>query len=515
MSSTPQKKRTIGITSWDARYRVKGWGSAQKPDFSGLRVGILAEGIFDGIENSVVAETNSFDNVSQGIVLRNTVGDLIQENIFQNIPVPQANGLVNFGLFSEGASGSHIVHNTFNGLNHLNVRGTVNRNGLDAMNRIYDNGYNNFLYSTQIEQNNEGLSVRCNRYSNVGASAWNVIGNGDGNLGPQGLPQTSGTKADNQFYDHCNNDPGSSDPDLRSDYEFDYYDKAGNPNPAEDPCVAQVIDFDPGGFINLPLDCNDIFLDCPGCNENQLLQTYNGSSQTKKDLMEYLGSALNRYDKSYAQNYSLIELDQIRTVLSSRSDDLSSRILSASYSHSENYSLSSQERATINLNDFHNQDYVYSQANIENYFVTAAAQDLDNFLQVSVSNLDIRSSSVSKYYALDNLLRLNYEPPVFLVSGGVESLSRSETDEGIYEKQIELNLQPNPVEGLLSLSGTNVRQIQGLRLISSSGMVVKVFANLDANDSEMLLDVSDLPVGLYLLELRFDTYILSRKIIKH
>ena len=73
------------------------------------------------------------------------------------------------------------------------------------------------------------------------------------------------------------------------------------------------------------------------------------------------------------------------------------------------------------------------------------------------------------------------------------------------------NLYPNPVRGIINIEGVELNKNTRLTLFNSIGQILFV---KQLNDSKTSLDVSNLPKGIYFIQLQNDKYIEFEKVIK-
>ncbi len=431
--------------------------------------------------------------------MTNTVADKIYDNLMFNIPTPDGTvALVNMGIYGDNNQFSDIYQNEFLGLNHVNVRGLVQRNCREAPTSIYKNTFDNFLYSSQLEQDNSALSLRCNEYTSVQGSAWNVIDNGDGVLGNQGFAGINTTKADNQFFDVCGGDPFSTDPDIRSEVSFTYYDKTGNLNPAESECVSDpevtlITVFDESS-VN---DCQARNPVCSECDIAQVRQAYETSVKSYENLGEYLRTALDRYDKSYAQNYGLPEIDDAESVLLARSDDLSYSLLSSLYSNRGQTSSAAAKRNQIVSTDYHYSDYKQINSFLETIPIepiTDAVSDSITF--VGQNSIDNRSSADERLLARDMLVTGRFTPLAFLPNGqnAAPIVNRAEDERG--SSNVGLILYPNPTSGNVHIELPLNTHVLNVYLSDIYGHVIKRYNPTDISKAH---DMSQVTPGSYYL----------------
>jgi hypothetical protein len=248
-----------------------------------LKIGIEGRSPLGSILGSVNASNIQFNNVVQGINLRNTTGDIVQNCQFNAIPAPNTfQGLSPAGVFGEGNKGALIRFNQFFGATSGKPSwGIVEKNTLSQGCEIKENEFNGTRVGNQFEGNNARLTATCNDYTAMGFSGWSALPVGKtGVLPNQGSPISGQQKADNEFFDFCD---GSSDLHIYSEFAFGYFDKEGNPHPADIDCVSDIVNFDKSPSIS-PLDCfiPDPCLD-PPCDR---LALYFDSPGTVRDRNE-------------------------------------------------------------------------------------------------------------------------------------------------------------------------------------------------------------------------------------
>ncbi|MFN0217007.1 MAG: hypothetical protein ACKVT2_22345, partial [Saprospiraceae bacterium] len=245
-----------------------------------LKIGIECRSPLGSILGSVNATGITFDNVVQGINLRNSTADIISGCHFLNIPAPNTfQGLSPAGIFGKFNKGSLIRDNDFNGSGLGSPSwGVVEHNTLNQGCEILENQFFNARYGNQFEGDNGALFARCNDYTGMGFSGWAAVINANaGNLPLQGSPVNGQPKADNQFFDFCD---GSSDIHIFSEFAFGYFDKTGNPHPADEDCVSDIVN-----LVNDPFDVTlpNCYLMQPPCDPPCRLAQYYNSQGTVRD----------------------------------------------------------------------------------------------------------------------------------------------------------------------------------------------------------------------------------------
>jgi hypothetical protein len=247
--------RPFGIAGDDPKIVASGGAMTD------LKVGIECRSPLGSALGSVNASGINFTNVVQGVNLRNSTADIVQSCQFNAIPAPNTfQGLSPTGIFGEGNKGALIRFNQFLGADASKPSwGIVERNTLSQGCEIRENEFSASRIGNQFEGNNARLTAACNDYTAMGFSGWSVLPVGaTGVLPDQGSPFLNQPKADNEFFDFCD---GSSDLHIYSELAFNYFDKTGNPHPADEDCVSDIVNLDKA---NSP-SSSDCFVPDPPC----------------------------------------------------------------------------------------------------------------------------------------------------------------------------------------------------------------------------------------------------------
>lgn len=263
--------RGTGISAINSRFNVV--STVADPsvyNFKYLWQGIDARSWTGGLLSSPYIARNTFHNVKQGVILRQTSLAVVEENFFLNIP--QVIG-PSWGVSASGTHDVYIVNNNFTGFaSGGKVYGTLVRHTGDEGGVHLNNNYQNLVYGTQFEGMNQAFTARCSEYDGMLAHAW-VVGptyTSPSVLMNQGINNSIGTqKADNSFIDPCGGSAASAF-HIYSNIDFNYYDKAGNPYPADvtdDPpspnCIGSIDVFSYRADDLTPIDCGDFGPPCP------------------------------------------------------------------------------------------------------------------------------------------------------------------------------------------------------------------------------------------------------------
>ncbi len=259
--------RPFGIAGDDPKIVASGG------TMTGLKVGIECRSPLGSALGSVNASGIQFTNVVQGINLRNSTADIVQSCQFNAIPAPNTfQGLSPAGIFGEGNKGALIRFNKFLGADASKPSwGIVERNTLSQGCEIRENEFSASRIGNQFEGNNAQLTAACNDYTAMGFSGWSALPVGaTGVLPNQGSPLLNQQKADNEFFDFCD---GSSDLHIYAEFAFNYFDKTGNPHPADEDCVSDIVNFDLASDPTL-LNCYVPDPPCPNPPCDRLAQYY-------------------------------------------------------------------------------------------------------------------------------------------------------------------------------------------------------------------------------------------------
>jgi hypothetical protein len=329
-----QDLRGTGIESFGSRYSVVGSNGSNNPtEFKDLKTGVETfASELGSVGNSIDLKRNNFFNVLNGVNLRNSAGSEINENNFNNIPS------IGWGIYCIQSSAFDISFNNFVNLGIIGRYGLlVDRSSINGGD-VNENKFRNLTYGNQFQNDNIELRAPCNTYDNILANSWRVLEKkqGAGALADQGVLELGQPKADNRFIDPC---IGTIQSDIFSSFAFNYFDKAGNTDPADDNCVSSVVNF----FVipDPSVDgCESFFSEpCPilPCNTEERA-IYEGSPKGIKDRNQLLRSFLHWDTYEIADTVELIELDSVINILANRIEEADKRLLVTAFLSNEQFS---------------------------------------------------------------------------------------------------------------------------------------------------------------------------------
>lgn len=217
-SKVPIDKRIIGIESLNSQYIVgydestNATGSISLSNttnqFIGLKYGIdaLSSNNEPGT-NTLQINGNIFQDVPRSILLQGVEYATVSNNQFE-VAVPISNA--NYGLYLNGCNGYKVEGNRFKSFSNTSSSiqyGIIVHNSGSSPNEIYRNDFNAIVEGIQSQQNNNGLQIKCNNFTNT---INNNIVVTSGYLADQGecVLQQSSPKyytapAGNRFSDNC------------------------------------------------------------------------------------------------------------------------------------------------------------------------------------------------------------------------------------------------------------------------------------------------------------------------
>ena len=298
--------RPFGVEGDDPKITIVGG------NMNDLKIGAECRGPLGGILANLNASGVTFNNVIQSINLRNSVADIVSGCTFTSIPAPNTfAGLTPTGIFGQYNKGGLFQNNEFYGADPDNKSfGLVEHNTSNQGCEIRENKFFDARYGNQFEGDNSELTTNCNDYTDMGFSAWSAVKTGGfGALQDQGSSDPNESKADNEFFDFCD---GAWERHIFSEFAFNYYDKTGNPHPADEDCVSDIVNLvidptltPPSCFV--PDPCNPPTPDCR-------LAQFMASTKTIRDRnvalrgMIHTGTAPDTTDLPAAYEYALTVL---------------------------------------------------------------------------------------------------------------------------------------------------------------------------------------------------------------
>lgn len=209
--------RGTGIETFDAAYFVSG------SLFEQLTKGIYATyglGVTDAVQvsNSIFTEVRKGAHIVSGSLHRFTGSD------FEYIPESLLDD-DNYGIRFEGAGNLTVSDdNTFSS-DFTNTYGIIVKDSYSKGSEFFDNTFTNLGYGVQTEQNNTGLQMRCNGYTD-NETAWSInpesITGATGMFSDQGICGSGFRQAGNLFNDPDCPGSGNQERHIRSKVDFDY-----------------------------------------------------------------------------------------------------------------------------------------------------------------------------------------------------------------------------------------------------------------------------------------------------
>ncbi len=435
-SITPNN-RPFGIVGSEADLDVTGG------TMTNLKVGIEHSGYSNSVLASLKATSVTFNNVYQGINLRATLGDDIRHCTFENMPANSANSLVPTGIFGDYPNACLILDNHFSSFTNSGKKyGIVMTNTDDDGVVISENTFDNLTIGNQFEGENYALTTNCNDYSNMKNQAWSCVKkNGIGVLTAQGDPSNFGDKPNNQFFDVCSLGTFNH---IYSEFPFQYYEHAGNPNPADQACITSEVLFNTS-VADSGFDCEEENTPCttPNCVINQFCAS-DKSIKKRNEAIRQL-QQMNYY-KSNA-NYGKLS-GHLIDILNCRGENSDKELMIGTYIANGQTNQAQVLLNSINPNQasaFTNNALAIAQSgNASNPFAnTISQEDLEN-----PKNL-VHAMEQNKMFQHRGL----YFPLVPVEIGkGEGGKGRDAADEDISENAsatTSIKVYPNPIENFI------------------------------------------------------------------
>ncbi|MEQ1745303.1 MAG: hypothetical protein ABMA02_07755 [Saprospiraceae bacterium] len=501
--------RPFGIEGDDPKIVASG-GSMKD-----LKVGIECRGALGGLLASTEASGITFDNVVQGINLRNSVADIVSNCTFLNIPEPNTySGLSPSGIFGQFNKGALISNNEFHGADAGKPSwGIVEHNTQNQGCEIKENQFFTSRVGNQFEGKNTQLDASCNDYTGMGLSAWYAaVTFGAGQLKPQGNPGPFDKKADNEFFDFCD---GSSNIHIEADDNFTpfgYYDKTGNPHPVDPDCVNDLVNVDVDQTNTSPLACTVPDPPCPNppCDRVAL---YMASPKTIRDRnvalrgLVHAGFAADTTDLAADYEGAFI-------VLLDRNQPEDRSILVGSLAGMDRYAEAQAANALLTGTDAESIAYKAYLANILDAGADLTALPEANYQSAMASLTD---ENVSTRTMAENLRYLReglYAPLIAVDPEPAAERSQRRKATGA-EQTVKLPVRPNPFSGevVFDLSGLDASALYQLVLTDVYGRQIEIRQAFGGRP--LIWGAAGLPDGQYVYQIRSETAVIqSGKLLK-
>ena len=479
-----------------------------------MKVGIECRGTLGGVLANVNANGITFDNVVQGVNLRNSVADIVSNCRFLNIPEPNTfSGLSPSGIFGQFNKSALITNNEFYGADASKPSwGIVEHNTQNQGCEIKENKFFTARVGNQFEGKNTQLDAFCNDYTGVGLSAWYcAVTFGAGQLKDQGSPGPYTKKADNEFFDFCD---GSSNIHIEADDNFTpfgYYDKTGNPHPVDPDCVNDLVNVDIEN-VTTPLACATLEPPCPNppCDP---VAIYMASSKTVQDRNVALRGLIHA---GFAADTTDLDADYEGAlfVLSDRNQPEDRSILVGSLASMGRYAEAQTENALLTTADPESAAYKAYLANIIGAGVDLTALPETNYQSAMAS---LSAENVSTRAMAENLRYLREDVYVPLIAVDPEPVGErlQRRKDARLVKSTRLSVWPNPFSGEVSfdLTGLDATVRHQVVLFDLYGRQVGIRQALGGQ--LLTWDAASLPNGWYVYQIRTEKMMLqSGKLLK-
>jgi|GEM_PF-1675142 len=484
---------------------------ASSGNMKDLKIGIECRSPLGSILGTVNASGITFDNVVQGINLRNSTADQVTGCHFLNIPAPNTfQGLSPVGIFGEFNKGAYIWGNDFHGVSSAQTWGIVEHNTLNQGCDILENQFFGTRVGNQFEGNNGQLFARCNDYTGMGFSGWAAVKNANvGLLPPQGNPIPLQAKADNEFFDFCD---GSSDIHIFSEFAFSYFDKVGNQHPTDADCVSDI--------VNLSLDINDLtppncYVMNPPCDPPCRLAQYFASPGTIRDRNIALRGLIHTgFDAEGADLPA--QYDNVLSLLQFRNQPEDQILRIGSLASMDRLADAQAANNALNTATAQNAAYKAYLTNILSSGTDLTALPAANYntamLSLTAENVCTRAMAENLQYFREGA----YHPLVAVNPEGSESRPLSERQEAqSLNQRLKIKVLPNPFsdEVIFDLSGLPLLEQYSL---SITDMLGRTLFSMPVNGGlPFKWQTSQISDGPYFYQIRSDKRIVqSGKLLK-
>ncbi len=477
-----------------------------------LKIGIEMNGPLGGLLANLDASNVAFDDCTQGINLRKSVADRVENCTFDNIPGTSTfNGLKPYGIFAQSNEATLIKGNSFTGADPANPSwGLVVHNSSFNGTDILENDFDATLTGNQFEGDNSELTARCNDYQTlIGDRAWNVLKSGSiGLLKDQGSPIQNDPKADNQFFATCDND---NERHINADFAFNYYDKTGNPYPADPGCVSDIVNLsiapDPSNLNCIPED--------PPCEPPACFNEWNNSLKTLHDrnraLWGLLHPGVDANDDLKPANYT-----DAMAILADRNQPEDQMLRIGTLAGQGNYA---QAQTELNLLAGTTTEILAYKGYMN--AVLASGSDLMNIPDVDYTTAkgyvdDVNTSALAMSQGLHYLREGVYYPLVPLDAGVGSRSGSGKAISGPADTGQDIVVSPNPFVATVSFDFRNLpdSDTYSIEATDLSGNIV--WRKRMTGNGQTVWDATSLSSGIYFYRIRsgLGEEVASGKVVK-
>jgi len=501
--------RPFGIEGDDPKIVASG-GSMKD-----MKIGIECRGMLGGVLATVNANGIAFDNVVQGVNLRNSVADIVGNCKFLNIPTPNTfSGLSPSGIFGQFNKGALINFNEFYGVEPGKPSwGIVEHNTQNQGCEIRENRFFTTRVGNQFEGGNTQLDAFCNDYTGMGLSGWfAAVTFGAGQLKDQGSSLPTGKKADNEFFDFCD---GSSNLHIEADDNFtpfSYYDKTGNPHSVDPDCVNDIVnvDVDQGNLSSLACAVPEPPCPNPPCDR---VAIYMASPKTIRDRNVALRGLVHA---GFAADTSDLNADYegAFTVLRDRNQPEDRSILVGSLAGMGRYAEAQTENALLTTSDAESAAYKAYLTNILSTGAGLSALSAANY-QTAMASLTEENASVRTMAENLRYLREGIYSPLIAVDPEQGGGERSQRSKAKAQPPVRFPVQPNPFnrEVLFDLSSLDATVQYHVILNDLYGKQIGIRQVFGGRP--LVWNAASLPDGQYIYQIRTEKAVIqSGKLLK-
>ncbi len=420
------------------------------------------------------------------------------------------------GLFMDGCTGYEVTNNRFSGANNKNHSGIYVVGSGSQAEIILNNPQFSLAYGILAEDNNGGLQIKCNNFTNTTRNntwSWDNLANPQGNcnnlnIGPAG----------NSFSHPCINSNTNF-----SDFHVEDASSAGNWSYFHNTGIGQPVTCQNGTIVNIQCSnfpstfCNNIATTDP-CSvfpfcrvariDDAQINISNiqlALSQTPPNTPEYeelqidLNASINYkellYNSLIREALSLAQLGDIMPILEEDATHSLQQRRIELYLALKNYTKVSSELANLSRTTLEDNLFYDYYTTLNTLFSSGRTYfDLTSSEEATVRTIASYDFGVSK--KAQNIIEFVFGDTFSHTLRFPQSSSKQASQTYINPASQLWTLYPNPTQDILYIELENVALTTEVYIVNIYGQTVKKL-KIDEFQTELSIDTSDLPNGTY------------------